>query len=106
MSTKKYILTSIHLCCFSTFALFASTITYADDVTPVSEEEKLATPESENESSVAEFDASLLRQEGQNQIDVSRFVYGSNVLPGKYRIDVLVNQNMVSNQEVVFKENE
>ncbi len=55
---------------------------------------------------MAEFDASLLRQEGQNQIDVSRFVYGSNVLPGKYRIDVLVNQNMVSNQEVVFKENE
>ncbi|HAU5636291.1 fimbria/pilus outer membrane usher protein [Citrobacter amalonaticus] len=106
MSTKKDILTSIHLCCFSTFALFASTITYADDVTPVSGEEKLTTPESENESSVAEFDASLLRQEGQNQIDVSRFVYGSNVLPGKYRIDVLVNQNMVSNQEVVFKENE
>lgn len=84
--------------------LFASTIVYADDVATAIKEEKAATPDAE--SNIAEFDPSLLRQEGQSQIDVSRFVYGSNVLPGKYRIDILVNQNMVSHQEVTFKSSE
>lgn len=55
--------------------------------------------------SIAEFDTQLLRQDGQNQIDVSRFAYGSNVMPGKYHIDILVNQEIVSHQEVTFKEN-
>ncbi|HAT6803640.1 TPA: fimbria/pilus outer membrane usher protein, partial [Citrobacter freundii] len=104
MSTRKYFSLKIHVCCFSTFMLFASTIVYADDVATAIKEEKAATPDAE--SNIAEFDPSLLRQEGQSQIDVSRFVYGSNVLPGKYRIDILVNQNMVSHQEVTFKSSE
>lgn len=56
--------------------------------------------------SAAEFDTGLLRQEGKNQIDVSRFTYGSNATPGKYRIDILVNENLVSHEEVTFKEDE
>ncbi|MCO4157243.1 fimbria/pilus outer membrane usher protein [Citrobacter amalonaticus] len=69
-------------------------------------EEKTAASESESENEIAEFDPSLLRQDGQNQIDVSRFVYGSNVLPGKYRVEILVNQTMMANQEVAFKSSE
>lgn len=59
-----------------------------------------------SEDTATEFDTQLLRQDGQNKIDVSRFAYGSSVLPGKYRIDIRVNENLVSHEEVAFKENE
>ena len=54
----------------------------------------------------AEFDTQLLRQEGQNQIDVSRFTWGASAIPGKYRIDILVNDNRILHDEVAFKEAE
>lgn len=56
----------------------------------------------EAESSAVEFDAQLLRQDSQNKIDVSRFAYGSSVLPGKYKIDVLVNDQLISHEDVTF----
>lgn len=57
-----------------------------------------------NEDLAVEFDSRLLRQDGQNKIDVSRFAYGSNATPGKYRIDIMVNENQVSHEEVTFKD--
>lgn len=104
MSAKKELLPRICLCYFSTFVFWTASVVHAAETRVPTKEEKTAASESENE--IAEFDPSLLRQDGQNQIDVSRFIYGSNVLPGKYRVEILVNQTMMANQEVAFKSSE
>ncbi|WP_213132935.1 fimbria/pilus outer membrane usher protein [Citrobacter sp. FP75] len=54
------------------------------------------------ENNAVEFDSQLLRQDSQNKIDVSRFAYGSSVLPGKYKVDILVNDQLISHEEIRF----
>lgn len=88
--------------CFITFIVSAPFGVSANEPNKSTEKET----NSSSTGSAAEFDTGLLRQEGKNQIDVSRFTYGSNATPGKYRIDILVNDNLVSHEEVAFKEDE
>lgn len=100
MSIKNGFLSGIYLYSFSMFVFFTPFCINATEINNNTEEDKLASPE----DTAAEFDTQLLRQEGQSQIDVSRFTYGSSVAPGKYRIDIIVNNNLVSHEEVTFKE--
>lgn len=97
---KNGFLPCVYLYCFSTFVFFSPFGFSATELKTNSEDGKSTS----SEDTAAEFDTQLLRQEGQNKIDVSRFAYGSNVMPGKYRIDILVNENLVSHEEVTFKE--
>lgn len=102
MSIKNGLLPCIYLYCFSIFVFFTPFGVSATELKNSTDEGKKNTPG----DTPAEFDTQLLRQDGQNQIDVSRFAYSSNVMPGKYRIDILVNDNLVSHEEVTFKEGE
>jgi outer membrane usher protein len=102
VSIKNGFLPCIFLYCFSTLVFFTPLDVSATEINKKSVEEKTAA----SEETAEDFDPSLLRQEGLSQIDVSRFAYGSNVTPGKYRIDILVNGNLVSHEEVTFKEGE
>lgn len=96
----------IHLYCLSAFILFSPYCASGSEISSA------ATGEKNTETSVepateeaVEFDPQLLRQERNSQaIDVSRFAYGASVMPGKYRIDILVNQQPVAHDEVVFTE--
>lgn len=102
MYIKQSFLPFFYLSCFSTFIIFTPLVARGAETNNKTEEEKPAA----SESAAVEFDTQLLRQEGQNKIDVSRFAYGSNVMPGKYRIDILINESLVSHEEVTFKEDE
>jgi outer membrane usher protein len=103
VSVNKDFLSCVCACCIPAFVIPASFNVHADEV---SHTDKGATATAASADTAAEFDTDLLRQEGKNQIDVSRFAYGANVMPGKYRIDILVNENLVSHEEVTFKETE
>ena len=50
-----------------------------------------------------EFDQGFLSGNGGAQVDVSRFEKGNAVLPGTYRVDIYVNNNLVAGTQVVFR---
>jgi outer membrane usher protein len=50
-----------------------------------------------------EFSSSFLGA-GASNYDVTRFERGNPVLPGDYRVDLYVNQNLVSREQVSFRE--
>lgn len=53
-----------------------------------------------------EFDTQLLRRDSENPINIDRFTYGNSASPGRYRVDILVNDSLISNEEVLFSEND
>ncbi len=102
MSIKNGFLPCIYLYGFASCVFFTPFIVRASETTSNVTDAKPAS----SEDTAIEFDTQLLRQQGPNQIDVSRFAYGSNVVPGKYRIDIMVNQKLVSHEEVTFKDSD
>ncbi|MDO5686316.1 MAG: fimbria/pilus outer membrane usher protein [Neisseria sp.] len=51
----------------------------------------------------AEFDSSFIRQlPGQPTVDISRFSRGNPILPGRYHVDVYVNQQWRGNTDILF----
>lgn len=53
-----------------------------------------------------EFDASFIKQPTGQTIDINRFSNGANVLPGIYKIAVLLNNDQLAVAEIEFKETE
>lgn len=53
---------------------------------------------------IVEFESDLLKLDGGEKIDLSRFSYGSSASPGIYRVNIFVNNNEVSQEQVEFKE--
>ncbi len=53
---------------------------------------------------IVEFESDLLNLDGGEKIDLSRFSYGSSASPGIYRVNIFVNNNEVSQEQVEFKE--
>ncbi|HEM8622435.1 TPA: fimbrial biogenesis outer membrane usher protein [Citrobacter amalonaticus] len=100
MSISNKFLPGFYLCCFSTVILSFSFSAIANNTENHSGEDKSVS----SEETAAEFDTQLLRQDRANQIDVNRFTYGSNVIPGKYLIDIIVNGSQISHEEVTFTE--
>jgi outer membrane usher protein len=50
----------------------------------------------------ARFETSFLSSE--NQVDMSRFEKGNVILPDTYRVDIIVNQNWLGREDIVFKD--
>ncbi|EMK1730712.1 fimbrial biogenesis outer membrane usher protein [Salmonella enterica] len=100
MSIKNAIVPYVYLYGFTFCVFFTPFVVRASEMTNNTNEAKPAS----SEDTAAEFDTQLLRQQGKNKIDVTRFTYGSNVMPGKYRIDILVNEKWVLHEDVTFKD--
>ncbi len=52
----------------------------------------------------AEFDASFLQASKGGAIDLSRFNQGASATPGTYKTLVYVNDHLIANQEITFRE--
>lgn len=67
-------------------------------------EEILTSSTANISSNVTEFESDLLRVEGSSKVDVRRFSYGTSASPGKYRVNVFINDIQASYEDVEFKE--
>ncbi|WP_354292735.1 fimbria/pilus outer membrane usher protein [Paramixta manurensis] len=54
----------------------------------------------ENNASLVEFDPAFLSIAPGNDVDLSRFNSGANALPGKYRSDIYVNNNLITTEQI------
>lgn len=52
----------------------------------------------------AEFDASFLQVSKEGAIDLARFNQGASATPGTYRTLVYVNEHLIANQDINFRE--
>ncbi|MFR9704726.1 fimbria/pilus outer membrane usher protein [Aeromonas sanarellii] len=57
-------------------------------------------------SEFTEFEADFLHLQGSNKVDLSRFSYGANVLPGTHTVSIYVNGDEISSEAIEFKVNE
>lgn len=56
-------------------------------------------------NNMVEFDSDVLLVGGKGKLDVSRFEKGASALPGQYKVNIFVNNELVVNDSVEFKEN-
>ncbi|MGY2138903.1 fimbria/pilus outer membrane usher protein [Pseudomonas reactans] len=55
----------------------------------------------DKKNSASKFNTSFLQNGGEG-VDLSAFLDGSNIAPGTYRVDILINRNLVGRQDVRF----
>lgn len=55
---------------------------------------------------IVEFDKDLLMLGAHSKVDLSRFSYDANASPGKYNVNVYLNNDLLSNEEIQFREGE
>ncbi|NIF33019.1 fimbria/pilus outer membrane usher protein [Enterobacter sp. Cy-643] len=51
-----------------------------------------------------EFNTDVLDAEDRNNIDLSRFSQAGYVMPGRYRLELVLNGKKISEQEIIFRE--
>lgn len=76
-----------------------SPIAHAEDEVAAAAEQSAAPA---IESGAVAFDASFFGDVAFSGIDLGRFERGESVLPGQYRVDVYVNENLVAREDVRF----
>lgn len=59
------------------------------------------------DGSYAEFDSSFIRQApGEEHVNLQRFSHGNPIAPGRYNVDVYINQQWLGRQDVYFAAND
>lgn len=52
---------------------------------------------------LVEFDSDMLKLGGDAKVDISRFAYGSSATPGIYDVEIYVNDILITQEQVEFK---
>lgn len=60
-------------------------------------------PSADDSAPSVEFNEAFLQQTGGGQIDLSRFSKGNAALPGQYRADIVVNEQLIGRGDVTLR---
>lgn len=74
-------------------------------INPVAATDTDVLSEDDYANNMVEFDSDILLLGGKSKVDVSRFERGASASPGQYKVNIFVNNELVANESVEFKEN-